>query len=458
MSSEKAIRVQGISKCYNIYANPIDRLKQSLYPRAAVLAGKLGGRSLAGSLQSRQRYSEFWALRNVTFDVNRGETVGVVGKNGSGKSTLLQMIAGTLTPTSGDIAVRGRVAALLELGSGFDPDFTGMENIRFNAAVLGLTPAEIDSRMDAIIEFADIGEFLHRPVKTYSSGMIVRLAFAVQAQVEPDILIVDEALAVGDAKFQSKCFARLDALKEAGTSILFVSHSTEQIVSHCDRAILLHEGEVKQQGRPKDVVHTYLELLFGSSRVVRSAAEEATQAQAEPEPSAVAAQAEKAETSGNVFSSRPNYNPYEFRWGDGAAQINDFRLIGPNGAYPTTVECGAALKLVLGVSFNQNVSRPIFGLTVKTKDGITVYGTNSELTTMEPGSQVSGRAGTDCQIVFAFDCLLGPGDYFLSVGVASRDGEDVAPHDRRYDSIHLNVMGTGFFGMAMLNVNLQADE
>lgn len=457
MSSEKAILVQGISKCYNIYANPIDRLKQSFYPRAAVLAGKLGGQSLAGSLQGKQRYSEFWALRDVTFDINRGETVGVVGKNGSGKSTLLQMIAGTLTPTSGDISVRGRIAALLELGSGFNPDFTGMENIRFNAAVLGLTPAEIDSRMDAIIEFADIGEFLHRPVKTYSSGMIVRLAFAVQAQVEPDILIVDEALAVGDAKFQSKCFARLDALKEAGTSILFVSHSTEQIVSHCDRAILLHEGEVKQQGRPKDVVHTYLELLFGGNRVVRSIAIETEPAQDDSEPPTVVG-AEKAETSGNAFASRPNYNPYEFRWGDGAAQINDFRLIGPNGAYPTTVECGAALRLVLGVSFNQNVSRPIFGLTVKTKDGITVYGTNSEMISTEAGSQVSGRAGTGCQVVFAFDCLLGPGDYFLSVGVASRDGEDVAPHDRRYDSIHLNVLGTGFFGMAMLNVNLQANE
>jgi lipopolysaccharide transport system ATP-binding protein len=358
------------------------------------------------------------------------------------------MIAGTLAPTAGDIEVNGRIAALLELGSGFNPDFTGIENVRLNAAVLGLSAAELDQRMDAILAFADIGDFVNRPVKTYSSGMVVRLAFAVQAQVDPDVLIVDEALSVGDAKFQSKCFARLDSLKEAGTSILFVSHSTEQIVSHCDRAILLHEGLMHQEGRPKDIVHTYLDLLFGKTK-------RAIVTQGEITPTTTDADIDGALISGG-FETRPNYNPYEYRWGDGSVHIEDFRMASSHAWDPSTVESGDRLKLMLRVRFQEAVPRPIFGLTVKTKDGVTVFGTNSEL--IEYDVDRLGGRGSIANVAFEFDCRLGPGDYFLSVGVASHNGVEVVPHDRRYDSIHLNVNGKGFFGLAMLDVQMDVKE
>lgn len=232
MSSEIAIRVESLSKCYQIYDQPRDRLKQFVLPRLKRLAG----------LPPKQYYHEFWALKDVSFEVKKGETVGIIGRNGSGKSTLLQMICGTLSPTSGSVTTHGRIAALLELGSGFNPEFTGRENVYMNASVLGLTKDEIDARFDEIAAFADIGEFIEQPVKIYSSGMMVRLAFAVQAQVEPNIMIVDEALAVGDAKFQAKCFERLKKLKESGTSILLVTHSTEQIVTHCSGLCCLIMG------------------------------------------------------------------------------------------------------------------------------------------------------------------------------------------------------------------------
>lgn len=450
MSSEAAIQVCDVSKCYNIYESPMHRLAQSLYPRAATLVGGFGAKRLAGQLKERRNYKEFWALKNINFDVHRGETIGIVGRNGSGKSTLLQMIAGTLAPTAGEITVVGRIAALLELGSGFNPEFTGMENIRLNAAVLGLSTAELDLRMDAILSFADIGDFVNRPIKTYSSGMVVRLAFAVQAQIEPDVLIVDEALSVGDAKFQSKCFARLNSLKESGTSILFVSHSTEQVVSHCDRAILLHEGNLHQEGRPKDVVHTYLDLLFGKGRSA-SATPLGVDESASPSGAPIDAQADGA------FEDRPNYNPYEYRWGDGAARIDDFRLLCGDQPEPPTVEPGVSMRLLLNISFHEDVRRPIFGLTVKTKDGVTVFGTNSELIELDIGTSL-GTKGAKVSVSFDFDCRLGPGDYFLSVGVASHNGEEVVPHDRRYDSIHLNVNGKGFFGLAMLDVRMNAKE
>lgn len=256
MSSEIAIKVENLSKCYQIYDQPRDRLKQFLLPRLRRLA----------SLPPKQYYREFWALKDVSFEVKKGETVGIIGRNGSGKSTLLQMICGTLSPTTGSVTTHGRIAALLELGSGFNPDFTGRENVYMNASILGLSKDEIDARFDEIAAFADIGEFIERPVKTYSSGMMVRLAFAVQAQVEPNILIVDEALAVGDAKFQARCFERLKQLKEGGTSILLVTHSTEQIVTHCSRAVLLDHGNVFEAGDSKRVVNCYLDLLFGKAR------------------------------------------------------------------------------------------------------------------------------------------------------------------------------------------------
>ncbi|MGL6377285.1 ABC transporter ATP-binding protein [Aeromonas hydrophila] len=255
MFSDIAIKVENLSKCYEVYDTPRDRLKQFIFPRM---------QSVVRIVDRQNYFREFWALRNVNFEVKKGETVGIIGCNGSGKSTLLQMICGTLNPTSGSINTKGRIAALLELGSGFNPEFTGRENVYLNGAVLGLSNKEIDERFDDIADFADIGEFIERPVKTYSSGMTVRLAFAVQAMVDPDILVVDEALAVGDEKFQRKCFARLEELKSKGSSILFVSHSSASIVELCDRTLLLDHGNQLVFGDSPSVVRIYQKILYAS--------------------------------------------------------------------------------------------------------------------------------------------------------------------------------------------------
>lgn len=252
---EVAISVRDVGKMYRIYDRPQDRLKQML----------LRGRRVYGH--------EFWALRNVSFDVRRGETVGIIGRNGSGKSTLLQIIAGTLAPSEGRVVVNGRVAALLELGSGFNPEFTGRENVFLNGAILGISRAEMEQRFDAIAEFADIGEFIDQPVKFYSSGMVLRLAFAVQAQVDPDILIVDEALAVGDFLFQHKCMSKMRELKERGTTILFVSHDTAAVKAHCNWAVMLRNGAQWATGNTDEVCVTYYHSLIEDNRASAPAAE-----------------------------------------------------------------------------------------------------------------------------------------------------------------------------------------
>tara|TARA_B100001939_G_scaffold158891_1_gene137305 strand:- start:1285 stop:2592 length:1308 start_codon:yes stop_codon:yes gene_type:complete len=239
MSSELALEVEQLGKLYPIYEHPRDRLLQALWR------------------QRKQLYQPFWALRGVSFELKRGKTLGIVGRNGSGKSTLLQLICGTLTPTCGAARVNGRIGALLELGSGFNPEFSGLENVYLNGTLLGLTNKEIENCLDAILAFADIGNFIHQPVKTYSSGMAVRLAFAVQAHVQPDLLVVDEALAVGDEMFQKKCYSHLEQLKADGTSILLVTHSCPQILQHCDQALLMSGGELKLMGSPKLITGTY---------------------------------------------------------------------------------------------------------------------------------------------------------------------------------------------------------
>lgn len=252
MSSEIAIKVENLSKCYYIYDTPRDRLKQFVLPRLQVAVG----------LQPQQYFKEFWALKDVSFEVKKGETVGIIGRNGSGKSTLLQLICGTLNATGGKIEANGRIAALLELGSGFNPEFSGRENVYLNGALLGLSRAEIDERFNAIAAFAGIGDFIEQPVKTYSSGMFVRLAFSIQANVDPEILIVDEALAVGDAYFVHKCMDRLSQLQDSGTSILLVTHDSTTVKQFCSRAYWLNDGQLQMQGEASPVVDAYLAHLF----------------------------------------------------------------------------------------------------------------------------------------------------------------------------------------------------
>ncbi|WP_454846334.1 ABC transporter ATP-binding protein [Pseudomonas farris] len=428
MSSENvAISVKNISKCFYTYEKPRDRLMQAIMPRLQRWAGD----------EVTTYGKEFWALRDISFDVKKGETVGIVGRNGSGKSTLLQIICGTLTPTTGSIETQGRIAALLELGSGFNPEFTGRENIYLNAAVLGLTRDEVNERFDAIAGFADIGEFIDQPVKAYSSGMAVRLAFAVQAQVDPDILIVDEALSVGDARFQAKCFERLRQLKDNGTSILLVTHASEQVVTHCSRAILINQSRIELIGESRPVVNRYMDILFGREK--RSEKKDAPESQA-PLP-VHTPEAVKLSFEQNAYASRPGYNAHEYRWGDGAATLLDFHLSAAGREYPNTIESGEDIILNLAIQFNHMIVNPILGFTIKTKEGVTVYGTNSYLLDCA-SSQTIGTAGTQATACLKFVNRLATGDYFISVGIASRSGEDILPHDRRYDSIHFVVAPT----------------
>ena len=422
-----AIDVRGLGKCYHIYERPSHRLMQGL-------------------MRGRKRYfREFWALRGVDLQVRRGQTVGIVGRNGSGKSTLLQMLAGTLSPSEGSVQVRGRVAALLELGSGFNPDFTGRENVYLNASILGLARSEVDACLDDILAFADIGEFLDQPIRNYSSGMVVRLAFAVQAQVRPQVLIVDEALAVGDAKFQAKCFARLKQLKQDGVAILLVTHSTDQVVQHCDHALLLDGGHPVCAGKPRDVVNRYLDLLFGKDEPQLRESDQV----ASPVPAVPFSGGEDA-----GFEARANYNPSEYRWGDGAAKIIDFELRSDQQAYPIALESGVRLRLTLRIVFEREVVRPILGFSVKTKEGVVVYASNSEYKPL-PELAAMGMPGEVVDATLVFDCRLADGDYFISVGVASRNEIEVVPHDRRFDSIHFQVTGADFFGMADLALDME---
>lgn len=444
-SSDIAVSVCRVSKCYQIYDTPRDRLKQFVIPRLQHLAKQ----------QSSQYFREFWALKDISLEVRKGETVGIIGRNGSGKSTLLQIICGTLAPTTGTIETAGRIAALLELGSGFNPEFTGRENIYMNGAVLGLTCKEIDERFDSIVSFADIGQFIDQPVKTYSSGMSVRLAFAVQAQVDPDILIVDEALSVGDARFQAKCFARLQQLKDNGTSVLLVTHSSEQIVNHCSSAILLNNGMQLENGEPRRVVNRYLDLLFGKERRNLDSPP--------PQPEDIsrrdtghAKTAYQLSTDSDVFQTRNGYNTHEYRWGDGTASILDFYLAANGESYPSTITVGKTVTLAVSVKFHSDMLRPILGITIKTKDGVTVSGTNSEMADVAD-LRVLVKKGSILVCECSFRCGLGPGDYFISLGLATRENEEIIPHDRRYDSIHFVVEPhTKFHGLAALEFSMDA--
>jgi len=450
-AAQEAIRVERLGKCYHIYEQPRDRFKQ-----------------LFSRVTRRTHYREFWALQDMSFTVQRGQTVGVIGPNGSGKSTLLQLICGTLTKSTGDLAVRGRIAALLELGAGFSPEFTGRENILMNAAILGLKPREIAARYDQIVAFADIGEFVERPVKTYSSGMFVRLAFSVAVNVEPDILVVDEALAVGDIKFQAKCFRKFEEFQDAGKTILFVSHSTEHIVRHCTHAILLSQGRLVAQGEPKEISNRYMNLVFGStrrwtpsdskgSRAADAVVEEAIEKPDElpagdggvvSKAEAIAAFVDAAAPA--AFKARAGYNSHEFRWGERSVEILDYLLCVPRGCDLNQAEVGDHVDLYVRATFHKEVARPVFGLTIKTVDGIMIFGVNSKEWDGK-GECVPRRAGESAVVHFRFQALLNAGDYLLGLGIADDQGGDIVPLDRRYDAIILHVGGGGrAHGMVVL--------
>jgi len=436
------LSVRGVGKCYQVYAHPRHRLLQSL----------LGGR--------RKFYHEFWALRDVTFDVGQGQCVGIVGQNGAGKSTLLQIATGILAPTTGMVLSRGRVVSMLELGSGFNPEFTGRENVYLNASLLGLSQQEIDGKFERIADFADIGEFIETPVKRYSSGMVARLAFAVYSSLDPRLLIVDEILSVGDAKFQAKCFRRIRELRDGGTSILLVSHSSEQIIQHCERAILLHQGHCVTMGEPRQVINQYTELLFGSEKTIQKPAARPLQGAAV----VVAPPADlpdhpffRQTDAEEMFDKRNSYNPYEHRWGNDEAHILDYLLMAEDGtAYPATVGMDSTVTLYLKVLAHRDVALPIFGLNIKTKEGLMLYGSNS-LLAGTPQQRRPLMAGQVEIVQFRWTVRYNGGDYLLSVGLASGASlEDAMPLDRRYDSILLPVLPSRrFVGLADMELKIE---
>ncbi len=377
-----ALRIEKVSKQYRIYERPGDRLKESL---------------TRGFLR---RHKEFWALRDVDFEIEAGTTVGIVGPNGCGKSTLLQIISGTLAPTHGDVWHNGRIAALLELGAGFDPEFTGVENVYMNAGLLGLTRRETETLFPAIERFAEIGPFLYQPVKTYSSGMYVRLAFAIAASVEPDILIIDEALAVGDAVFQHRCLRRINELHERGATVLFVSHDAAAVRALCSRAILLRAGSVIADGKPADVLNLYQKIIME-----REQAYEAETTALSPEPPAA------NETLAPLS--------YAYRHGDGSAEIVGAELTDAAKARVEIVESGEPLTLRMLVRFTRDVDDPVIGFLLRNSHGIHAYGTNTKEQQAPLGAL---RNGEVVEVSFAFDCWLGVDQYTITLAVHSRDG------------------------------------
>lgn len=367
MSSEIAIKVEGLSKCYQIYDKPRDRLKQFVLPRLQRLVAQ----------QPRQYYREFWALKDVSFDVKKGETVGIIGRNGSGKSTLLQIITGTLAPTSGSVTTHGRIAALLELGSGFNPDFTGRENVYLNGALLGFSTAQIDEKFDAIAAFADIGEHLDQPVKTYSSGMLVRLAFAVQVQVEPEILIVDEALAVGDALFQKRCFQRIEKLVSDGTTVLFVSHDQESMRTLTNHALLLDKGRPVEWGLSSEVVLKYRKLLHEEeaayfASLTKNMAERARQA---PMPSALLVAPHSVPETGDITNAVSGTGARSDRlsFGDGEVKIIKVETLDADGQACSMFYAGEPLRIRVTCEAFANIDKLNVAVRLRNKEGVKIY-------------------------------------------------------------------------------------
>lgn len=429
-SNDLVIEVNHLGKSYSIYRRPQDRLKQSVVARLQQFMGRT----------PKRYFREFWALRNVSFSVKKGETIGIIGRNGSGKSTLLQIICGTLSPTTGSVSTRGRIAALLELGSGFNPQFSGRENVYLNGAILGLSRQEVDSRFDDIARFADIGQFIDQPVKVYSSGMVVRLAFAVQAMLDPDIFVVDEALAVGDEKFQRKCFTRIEEMRSNGTSILFVSHSGAQIIELCEKALLLEQGARLLYTQPLKAVRAYHKLIYApkeeQAKLVREyqladqsgrdiSTIEPVEPRSGPEPS-------KSETFDPGLSP-PTKEVYPML----GAEIQSFRILDKEGQRVNVLQPGENYSFEVSGRFLSDNEKVYFGIHIRSIAGISLTGQRYPA----KGNCIEHvRAGETFRITYGFKMILLPGVYFVGGGVWS-DNEPNCLH-RILDALMFRVTST----------------
>ena len=413
MESKKVIQVKDLTKMYKLYDKPSDRLKEAL------------------GLTRKKLYKEHYALHDVTFDINEGECVGIIGTNGSGKSTILKIITGVLTPTEGEVKVDGRISALLELGAGFNMEYSGLENVYLNGTMIGFSKEEIDARLDDILEFADIGDFIHQPVKTYSSGMFVRLAFAVAINIDPEILVVDEALSVGDVFFQAKCYHKFEEFKKQGKTILFVSHDLSSVSKYCDRVILLNKGVKLDEGSPKQMVDLYKQLLVGQNPVKQSGTDSG-----ENTP--------KTEKDHGSFQANPNLLEY----GNRMAEIIDFEVLDDKGMLSNTIEKGTSFKIRLKARFNEDIQEPILAYTFKNIKGTEITGTNTMFEKVQ--IERSGKGDT-CTVTFTQDMNLQGGEYLLSFGCTGYKDGDFTVFHRLYDACNITVVSSkntvGFYDM-----------
>jgi lipopolysaccharide transport system ATP-binding protein len=402
-----AISVQNLSKCYHIYDNPRDRLKQFVAPRLQRLTWQT----------PQQYFREFWALKDVSFEIKKGETVGIIGRNGSGKSTLLQMICGTLTPTHGSIETYGRIAALLELGSGFNPEFTGRENVKLSASLYGLTESEIEESFDEILSFAEIGAFIDQPLKTYSSGMYVRLAFAVAINVQPDILVIDEALAVGDIAFQAKCMTRLKRLMDTGTTVLFVSHDTSSVRNFCQKVVWLSNGEMKAYGDPELIIGQYVaEAHLSINNELSKSREEITKNE-----SSIAIKAI------DPLANLENYSSFSEGWrryGDGRASILNAVLLNSNSQPVEIINLREEFLIRFLVRTEVDVENPAFGFSFRDFKGNQVVG--SVTTNYRSFLVPSLLAGQNYLIEMRGQNMLTQGSYTLNLGIESVVDRNIA--------------------------------
>lgn len=416
MKRKIAIQVKNLDKVYKLYEKPSDRMKEAL------------------GLSKKKKYKEHHALDKVDLTIYQGETVGIIGTNGSGKSTILKIITGVLNPSGGKVTVNGRISALLELGAGFNMEYNGIENIYLNGTMIGFSEKEIDEKMEAILAFADIGDYVYQPVKTYSSGMFVRLAFAVAINIEPEILIVDEALSVGDVFFQAKCYHKFEEFKRLGKTIVFVSHDLGSISKYCDRVYLLNQGTLLGEGSPREMIDTYKRVLVGQYEIQEDSSQEGL--------------LEEVKEAAAPGKENSGVNPELLEYGTGQARIVEYYLTDHKGLRTTAVLKGSSFTLHMRVEFYEGIPAPIFAFTFKNVKGTEITGTNSMI---EKAFLDGVEQGQVKEITFTQKMSLQGGEYLLSLGVTGYRGDTFEVYHRLYDTLNVTVVSdkntVGFYDM-----------
>ena len=431
MDKNIAISVMDVSKIYRLYDKPIDRLKEALSPT------------------HKKYHKEFFALDKLSFNVEKGSTVGIIGTNGSGKSTILKIITGVLNPSTGSVKVDGNISALLELGAGFNSDYTGIENIYMNGTMMGFSREEMEKKLPEILEFADIGDFVYQPVKTYSSGMFVRLAFALAINVEPEILIVDEALSVGDVFFQSKCYAKMEEIRKKGTTILMVTHDMGSIIKYCDKVVLLNKGKFLAEGSARDMVDLYKKILAGQFDETSMELSDFNSGVVEDLANIKMSKEDTfMKTTNELMKAKMTINPSLTEYGDGRAGIVDFGIVDAKGSISNLLMKGEYFYIKEKIRFNSKIKSPIFTYTIKDKKGTELSGTN----TMLEAAKVEGvDEGDIYEVSFKQKMTLQGGEYLLSMSCTGFEEGDLQVYHRLYDVASITVISNkntvGIFDM-----------